>query len=1396
LETILQKEYSMKKLVFRLGVHTLLLTLTGISAPAEQDFSNEILVYVVSGLDRVEGTLEVEVTSPSLAKEFLQFGIDGSSISPAVPDFRNSDTLVTAPDGRSIKVANIGRIFRIRTMSRENRDRLISILSKMPEVLFAEPNGTVYPSVEPNDHNFFAQGYLQGPQPGQIHAVDAWDTYVGNPSHVIAIVDWGIDNTHPDLLGKVSGDLGVGFGIGQHGTEVAGCAAANTNNTEGIAGVDWNAQLHSQRVDGASYAEVYQAVVDAVNYSPNVHVLNNSFETSTYSTIMRLAYVYAYKLNRVSVAAMGNDDESETQYPAGFGQGIIAVGSTNGSDVRLAFSNTGSHIDVTAPGITILTTTRDGNWSDPNYGYVQGTSISAPQVSGIASLLKGYRPSLSNDDIEQIIHLAVDKPYGMNGDPWTPEYGFGRANAHKAFNLLKIPYALNQWSATGGTVYASEPWLGYFYGLPGAVDGQYVGTRYEIRTTVTFPTAYPSVPSAWGRGVATMGYDWSPGNVCYTMGYCEIVPGTLTSTGATLRTWVYEITRVGGGYYGWYPATPGNAVFAYSVVGPLSIGSPTSLSATPWGSNSIRLEWEDNSNNEMGFKIERSTDGNNFSEVGELITNGNGTGTRTFDDEDSGLQQNVTYYYRVRGYAQEFTSGYSNTVAAVIPILGAPANLATTDHPYHVYLTWNNVSGAQAYRVYRDDDIQDGFIVVADVTGTSHLDVVPSSPTTYSYYIRAHINDYEGPSSSTVVAHPFHLKSTSSGVAATSGQRKVIRDSDGNYHLAFESGGGLWYSKSTNSGSSWSAEDGLLLTTDDVIIRSPSITVIDNSSGADHVLMVFDAHTPPDGYSMVARVTDASSGSVLWDEPIGQGSGWSGSNQTNPVVGYAKGLHQDPYALCLWTDASSGKLRMSARDPNNSDPDTRWSAMEEISSVATLDPSIAPFSGTSDQWSFAWVQSDNLYYNQMYAEADPTFNSGASYLVADGSYEEIEVAKPSVARLQDGKVGVCWEEYNSELLRRFIKYKERASNGAWSSTKSWGGSQTSTYYYTPSLSANTSTTDVLLAWRYGTSQLRYVKRASGVWGSVTDLATGYDPTLSVGHTNPSSELVLWRSGSSSPFTIGKQIIDYIPQRIQGIAGNTLSPVSAEAGRGGKIIFENGMINLAVLRATINDVPLSFLPLNDTLRIRTRQELESFLVTDPFVGTGTLSLELLYTASGDIPDGVTFHGLIRDASTQQTLSVARSFLGLRDTIVTLSIPLSYRDRSVTLALRAVGAVGAQSFEAEEWFLVDEPDSMAMLKPEVVENLKGKEIPTRWYLHQNYPNPFNPQTTIKYELPEDAVVNLKVYDLLGREVLTMVDGIEPAGYYEVSLDGSNLATGVYLYRLNAGNFSDIKKMLVIK
>jgi hypothetical protein len=89
-----------------------------------------------------------------------------------------------------------------------------------------------------------------------------------------------------------------------------------------------------------------------------------------------------------------------------------------------------------------------------------------------------------------------------------------------------------------------------------------------------------------------------------------------------------------------------------------------------------------------------------------------------------------------------------------------------------------------------------------------------------------------------------------------------------------------------------------------------------------------------------------------------------------------------------------------------------------------------------------------------------------------------------------------------------------------------------------------------------------------------------------------------------------------------------------------------------------------------------------------------------------------------------------------------------------------------------------------------------LPTVYKLNQNYPNPFNPTTIIKYDMPESGFVSLKVYDILGREVQTLVNGNKIKGTYEVSFNGSNLASGVYLYKLKAGNFTSIKKMLLIK
>jgi hypothetical protein len=89
-----------------------------------------------------------------------------------------------------------------------------------------------------------------------------------------------------------------------------------------------------------------------------------------------------------------------------------------------------------------------------------------------------------------------------------------------------------------------------------------------------------------------------------------------------------------------------------------------------------------------------------------------------------------------------------------------------------------------------------------------------------------------------------------------------------------------------------------------------------------------------------------------------------------------------------------------------------------------------------------------------------------------------------------------------------------------------------------------------------------------------------------------------------------------------------------------------------------------------------------------------------------------------------------------------------------------------------------------------------IPNEYRLLQNYPNPFNPITKISFDLPKQGLVTLKVYDILGREVRTLVNEVKNAGTYIVEFDGSELSSGVYFYRLDVAGFTDVKRMILIK
>ena len=92
--------------------------------------------------------------------------------------------------------------------------------------------------------------------------------------------------------------------------------------------------------------------------------------------------------------------------------------------------------------------------------------------------------------------------------------------------------------------------------------------------------------------------------------------------------------------------------------------------------------------------------------------------------------------------------------------------------------------------------------------------------------------------------------------------------------------------------------------------------------------------------------------------------------------------------------------------------------------------------------------------------------------------------------------------------------------------------------------------------------------------------------------------------------------------------------------------------------------------------------------------------------------------------------------------------------------------------------------------------NNELPTSFSLSQNYPNPFNPSTRIRYELPVSSKVKIMIYDILGREITTLINETRPAGRYEIKWNASRFSSGVYFYRIQAGNFVQTKKLMLLK
>ncbi len=337
----------------------------------------------------------------------------------------------------------------------------IGSLDSLAGVMYAEPNYHISIAAVPNDPDFSQLwgmnnvGQTGGTVDADIDAVEAWDVTTGDQPVVVAVIDSGVDYNHPDLADNIwtnPGEIpnngvdddnngyiddihGYDFANNDndpmddndHGTHVAGTIGAVANNGIGVAGVNWNVEIMAVKFISSLGFGTTEAAINAINYAVQngASISNNSWGGGPYSQGLRDAIEAGIASDHIFVAAAGNNssnNDSAPHYPSNYDlPNVIAVAATDHNDNLASFSNWGATtVDVAAPGVDVLSTVPGGG-----YATFSGTSMAAPHVTGVVSLMLGQNPSAPYADVISQLYDTVDPLAALAGITATG----GRVNA-------------------------------------------------------------------------------------------------------------------------------------------------------------------------------------------------------------------------------------------------------------------------------------------------------------------------------------------------------------------------------------------------------------------------------------------------------------------------------------------------------------------------------------------------------------------------------------------------------------------------------------------------------------------------------------------------------------------------------------------------------------------------------------------------------------------------------------------------------------------------------------------------------------------------------------------------------------------------------------------------------
>jgi hypothetical protein len=657
----------------------------------------------------------------------------------------------------------------------------------------------------------------------------------------------------------------------------------------------------------------------------------------------------------------------------------------------------------------------------------------------------------------------------------------------------------------------------------------------------------------------------------------------------------------------------------------------------------------------------------------------------------------------------------------------------------------------------------------------------------------------------------------------TTSQRKFIKTPDGYLHSVYSSLGRVWYEQSPDNGQSWfiitqqPLDDG-----PDKQAKLPSIDYgyYDNPEGNDfYWTVIVYQEKSGSGFKIKAKSFQRTQiGEYYLYQDVKElvtYSSVSYSTDANPVLA----IDVSGLITFVWEQKSgdAGLYRSNSKvniygletpsTPSKISGTNYWSTNPSVTVTKSW------FSGTTRHlvWQAPGVvnSTDIIYKTFEYSGSQ----SGTTNISNGNGYP---VNYSPCISLANGKPVVSWTGYfdgnmykvtsqQDEMLRirAFVKVK---SEDGWGSFTELGDNVN----YVNNNSVTSASEKTVIVWSQGTTpQSKWVRRSGGAYATIYNLShSGIENQVTTG-TDFNNMTAMVFNKQTLPFYFIKSTTNFSAEYPGGgINKITLSDSVITYGRSG-IVSKQGVefvFNTGDVFVADSLVQFTFIP--DTLMFNSAEELNSVARTENFwleEGVDFFFSNLYYVIRQELADSVLTEQDQVNFKVELVKVQSGDVVGTFDNI-------TYNKNNLEKYASIHYLVNTSGIQAGEYYLRlvttvagDAAYNLSNIQRNEFDlnklnyvnvSFKGETMPVTYELSQNYPNPFNPTTTIRYQLPKDGMVTLKVYDILGAEVATLVNEEKIVGRYEVSFDASRLASGVYIYRLQANDYIAVKKMVLLK